>query len=81
MGRMLVVQLQPLEILVSGYDPSFPDTSSHASPRGVYLRFLLAMLTLGVLWYRRDRAKVMLRQAISTVRLHRRGFHRQLRGG
>lgn len=61
---MLVIQLQPLEIIVSGYDPSFPDTASHASPRGVYIRFLLAVLTLAVLWNRRGRAKVMLRQAL-----------------
>ncbi len=61
---MLVVQLQPLEVLVSGYDPSFPDTASHASPRGVYFRFALAMLTLALLWDRRERAKVMLRQSV-----------------
>lgn len=61
---MLVIQMQPLEVLVSGYDPSFPDTASHASPRGVYLRFLLAVLVGVLLWSRRDRAKAMLRQAV-----------------
>jgi O-antigen ligase len=40
---LFVIQMQPFEILISGYDPSFPSTAYSARPIGTYFRLLCTL--------------------------------------
>ena len=42
---LFVIQMQPLEILFSGYDPSFPSTAYSARVYSVYFRLIIALYT------------------------------------